>query len=92
MTENKNELIAAMSIRAAELAGLHCKASGYPQPTDEQTREMGRLWIRAFTAFADGFKPERDLTDEENEQIEAIIEGAARGAVDRVLGASPSAN
>lgn len=89
MTEAETSLINTMMLVAASKAADYCRDRGYPPPTEEQTAEMSQLWQKAFTGFVSNLAFERELTEAENEQMEEIVEGAAQGAVLRVIGQPP---
>ncbi|MDQ3366648.1 MAG: hypothetical protein M3680_14585 [Myxococcota bacterium] len=80
-----NELLPAMLFSAATKAGVFACEIGRPQPTDEQTAEMNRLARQPLTILAEGL-PDRELTLDELEDLDAAIEGVAQGVVLRVLG------
>jgi len=85
-------LITACAVAAARIGQL-CKASGYPQPTAEQTEEMSRLVREAFTLTVAGLRatgPEEMTTEELGEGLYAAAEGVAQGAILRVMGSPPS--
>ncbi len=95
MSDSSDSMVNAMMILAATKAGAFCKEAGYQPPTEEQTAEMARIWRDAFTAFVPAWsdaRPDREPTQAEMEQVEEVVEGAAQGAVLRVLGAATGAN
>ena len=93
MTESEGTLIVAMMLNAARVAGEYCRDSGYPPPTTDQIAEMRVLWQKAFITFVTALSaqglPDREPTEYELAQIEAVVIGTAQGAVVRVLGESP---
>ncbi len=85
-----DDIFTWMMLTAADKAVVFARGSGFAPPTQGETAEMEIILRECLTVFNAGLAasglPDREPTAEELEQIDAVIEGAAQGAVLRVLG------
>ncbi len=87
LTASEQTLVHSMAIAASAKAGAYCRDFGYAPPSAEQLVQMSRMWINAFTTFVKAYDPAG--ADWDNDALAGVVEGAAEGAVARVLGEPP---
>jgi len=91
LTASEQTLLGILAGRSCNLAGQLARFQDRPAPTEEESREMTDSIIRALTAFIAGMRsPAAHVFDDQ--QLAELVEGMARGAVEKVLGPAPLPN
>lgn len=89
LTVIEQTLIAVLATSAARRASEFARQHGWPQPDETQAREVGHFLARALTAIVVGMRRPAVLPPSDDE-LSAVLDGLALGAIEKVLGASPT--
>jgi hypothetical protein len=85
----ENTLLFVLANSAARRAGELARHHGWPPLDEAQAREIGRVLTRALTELIRGMRQPGILPPGE-EEISAVLDGMALGAIEKVLGPPPA--